>query len=163
MLSISDYGKYYLHGLRVQYVPNGKDYEVLNIGRYGDIHLETIELGAGMVEMQNLKPYLRPISCMAEEITYKGKTFVPIVELAKLAGYKDTFEVYYFDNDRIWVNLDKAGDVSFFYFFGTFRCVKGFESIASHKQQIFFEWCYEHQIWMGDQDLFRTGEILELK
>lgn len=39
------------------------------------------------------QPYLRPMSDLTKEITHKGETFVPIVELGKLCGY-DKLEKY---------------------------------------------------------------------
>lgn len=34
------------------------------------------------------KPILFPLSCISEEITVNGKTFIPIVEMAKIHGFK---------------------------------------------------------------------------
>lgn len=42
--------------------------------------------------LTHFKPVLRPMSDLYKEITHKGETFVPIVELAKLAGLSK-FEV----------------------------------------------------------------------
>lgn len=40
--------------------------------------------------LAEIKPYLRPLSFLTKEITHNGETFVPIVELAKIAE-KDHF------------------------------------------------------------------------
>lgn len=44
-------------------------------------------------DISNIKPYLYSMDWITKEITHKGETFVPIVELGKLCGY-DKLEKY---------------------------------------------------------------------
>lgn len=37
--------------------------------------------------LSDIKPILRPMSDLVKEITHRGQTFVPMVEIAKLLGY----------------------------------------------------------------------------
>lgn len=45
---------------------------------------------------QFCKPYLRPMSDLTKELTHRGETFVPMVEIGKLLGY-DNLEKYEID------------------------------------------------------------------
>ena len=42
----------------------------------------------GEVEIDLIKPILRPLSDLTKEIDHKGEKFVPIVQLAKIAGFE---------------------------------------------------------------------------
>ncbi len=42
--------------------------------------------------LSDIKPYMRPLSDLTRDITHNGETFVPIVELAKLAGFEKVKE-----------------------------------------------------------------------
>lgn len=53
----------------------------------------------GRVEDKNITPFLRPMPDLTKEITHKGKTFVPIVELAKASWGEGDWSVKASDED----------------------------------------------------------------
>ena len=67
-------------------------------------------------ENSAVRPILRPMSDLTKEISHKGETFVPIVELAKLldlAGYSGLYQTYQFISERSCVEIYLWGDLQY--------------------------------------------------
>ena len=64
---------------------------------------DIITLGVNNIDLckktkiYKLKPLLRPLSQLYQEIEHKGKKFVPIIELLKLGGYRNFDDNAYFN------------------------------------------------------------------
>lgn len=63
---------------------------------------------------------LHPLSDLAKEIEHKGETFIPIVELARMAWKEPLINKFKINNGTLWYNFD--GDEYYF----EFRPNKGF-------------------------------------
>lgn len=81
--------------------------------------------------LSDIKPILRPMSDLVKEITHRGQTFVPMVEIAKLLGYSGL------------VRCENDGDVTY-----------GFEmTYLDDAQGYLFDWNSESgsfSIWYDD-------------
>ena len=69
---------------------------------------------------KDYKPILRPLSDLTKEIEHKGETFIPIVELARMAWKEPLINKFKINNGTLWYNFD--GDEYYF----EFRPNKGF-------------------------------------
>jgi len=75
-----------------------KNYTVFYVGKYHNYSKACF----------NPKPVLFPLSCLDKEITVDGKTFIPIVELAKIHGFKCNSYRIENENDTIVLYTDYA-------------------------------------------------------
>ncbi len=113
-----------------------------------------------------VKPILRPLSQLIEEIQHKGKTFVPIVELAKMAQCKlkakpivNKFYSVYSCNCHYGEFKFHAETPS------TFFSLKGYGAYTRTVlcQELLFQKLYEWHFWTGDQSFFEKGLLIEKK
>lgn len=163
MLKTHDFSKYLSYGLQVQH--NGKNYPLYGIYNTGVFRLDNKAHNL-ISDMYEAKPYLRPISQLAKEITHNGQTFIPIVELAKLAEIDeaDLYEYQWFTNGRkVLVDVGETGRKSFGYLYGSFVETNGSVITPIDDQQLFFEKCYEWHFWLGDQSYFDKRLILPIQ
>lgn len=82
-LQSKDIAKYISYGLKGIYPFTGGNVIV-------DISVKNIE---NVIEEDYIKPILLPISCLTQEITFRGEKVVPLVELAKIAFPNYDWEV----------------------------------------------------------------------
>jgi len=119
------------------------------------------------VKTWGYRPIMRPLSQLTEEITHDGETFVPIVELAKMAisefkKYKvwssDFLKECQIEDNYISFVFYKITYVSDFYIY-----LNGDRSnlINVTNQELLFQKLYEWHFWTGDQSYFDNGILIK--
>lgn len=101
LLELKDISAYLPYGLKVQ----DRDMDIWLLSQLGnadpcmdgDIGLCTDDGSYQQYDyLDEIKPILRPMSDLTKEITHRGETFVPMVEIGKLLGY-DNLKKYEID------------------------------------------------------------------
>lgn len=144
---IAGYLPYGLKGLHVSEVFSQRVEDVVNI------HPSNVQ---SYLFDYELYPLLLPLSSLIEEIEHKGKKIVPIVELAKLAGYPmdNTCELTAGDNG--WYEV-KSGRVEFLYMTDsyTFHSLVMGDLVATHNQRAM--WDFLDEIHLDYRNLIGRG------
>ncbi len=122
----------------------------------------------GIDLISEIKPILRPLSQLVEEITHDGKTFVPLAELAKMVYSKpwkiskETTPSNYIVDFQESIIVDN-GRQSMAHHFGWqkhgeyFFCSYG----GVRKQHHLLEKLYSWHFWAGDQTYFEKGLLIQ--
>lgn len=149
-LELKDIAVYLLYGMEFQR-PDGKTI----LTACGNLWTLIMSRGEDNIEYSSLsgcKPILRNIADITKEITHKGQTFVPIVELAKIASriYIKDFKVKHVLVE--WCDVYTECGCSFgfnndeFYFFH--KTISGEEQLTINQYELFDklnEWFFDYR------------------
>lgn len=129
----------------------------------------TIHEGSRKKEMQNIcnsKPIMIPLSALTEQLPDGS---IPIVELAKIAEIhecdiephhisKNIMKIYakWLINEK-WIEFHYDIVHNSFLYFPS----EGITFYHVDNQLQLFEYLYQNHFWLGDQSLFKTGEIID--
>jgi len=105
-------------GLKVLHFDANRESE--HICKIEILHNEEVTISDGEHEydllLDDLTPILRPLSAMTKPITHNGKTFVPLVELAKIADMNVTDDFKCVEHHNAWgVRFKDEDDECVFY------------------------------------------------
>ncbi len=123
---------------------------------------------ADSLSFEDVKPILRPLPQLIEEITHEGKTFVPIVELAKFKyPHINNFTTVSDTETQTYAAYNEGGNffLQFSYSFNLLDfplvsfCCSGMRHTGM--DEYLFQKLYEWHFWTGDQTYFEKGLIIE--
>lgn len=112
---------YLPYGLKLDLGGKSKNHNLFMISHFGSVfticqgkklHLTDI---SNKISLPDIKPILRPISDLKNKITYKGKTFVPLIELADIYH---PYHHWYIDKGEVFCddwNIDTGAYFMFDY------------------------------------------------
>jgi len=171
-LTIKDLAKYLPYGLGTLEIFNMKTPKTIKGINLID---KAIILGEKHIRsLGAIKPIMRPLSQLVEEITHNRETFVPIVELAKVHNYAYGWKAIEKELPNRWFaaiavqenkEKDYLTDRNLSLVFSYSKKLNVFKSdigLVAH-QELLFQKLYEWHFWTGDQSYFENGILIEKK
>ena len=163
-IELKQLGHYIDRKLKIGFEGDEHQYDLIGLSLCTDgVLLMSPFNDAGSSSLDKCKPIMFPLSALTEAVLEGGK--IPIVELAKMAGFKPTRKIVIgIEGEFCFVNIDKERygiQDRFSYFTKTmvFRTV--LNGYGCFNQLQLFDQLYEWHFWLFRQDLFETGELID--